>query len=58
MGRGLRAWLENGTPSLVLAVLVLLGGIAYGVYVSKPLGQPTESVEAGPAVKDIPTESL
>ena len=59
MGRGIQTLFESATPSLVVAVLVLLGGVGYGFYASKEApGQPAESVEAGPAVKNVPTENL
>ena len=59
MSRGLQTLFESATPSLVIAVLVLLGGIGYGIYAAQQApGQPAESVEAGPAVKNVPTESL
>lgn len=49
-------WLENGTLALILAAIVLVGGIGYGLYDAK--NQPAESVEAGPAVRNIPAEKL
>lgn len=59
MSQGLRTLLESATPTLVVAALVLPGGVAYGVYAAHQApGQPTESVEAGPAVKNVPAESL
>ena len=59
MSQGLRTLLESATPTLVASVLVLLGGVGYGVYAAHQApGQPTDSVEAGPAVKNIPAESL
>lgn len=46
MQQGLWGWLEEATPTLVLAVVVLLGGVGYGVY--SAYQAPVEPATAAP----------
>lgn len=55
MSRGLQTLLESAMPTLVLAVIVLVGGVGYGFYQAHqaaPEGQSAASAETVPAASN------
>lgn len=54
MSRGMRSLFENAAPSLILALVVLLGGIGYGLYErhANPVGEAPAQETSAPSTSN------